>query len=63
MEEEEEDMYAPDEGLGGTNPDPSLLKDQNVTDTQVAGNDEEESDEEDSDSVFCGSPGQMSIRF
>ncbi|MCJ1433360.1 cleavage polyadenylation factor subunit fip1 [Xylographa pallens] len=49
MEEEEEDMYAPDEGVGGYSPVPVPVKDEKMTDAQGTGNEEEES-EEDSDS-------------
>ncbi|MCJ1381120.1 cleavage polyadenylation factor subunit fip1 [Xylographa soralifera] len=49
MEEEEEDMYAPDEGVGVYSPGPVPVRDEKMVDAQGTGNEDEES-EEDSDS-------------
>ena len=62
MEEEEEDMYAPDEGIGEYSPVPVPVKDEKMTDAQGSGNEEEES-EEDSDSVSSGPTVYVFMRF
>ena len=61
MEEEEEDMYAPDEDIGGYSPAPLPVKDEKMADAQGTENEDEES-EEDSDSVYFGSAEYMLIR-
>ena len=62
MEEEEEDMYAPDEDVDGYSPVSVPVKDEKMDDAQGTGNEEEES-EEDSDSVSYAFKGYMVNRF
>lgn len=50
--EDEEDIYAPNEGVGAAHLNSVQLKEESAEDAPTAGNEEEESEEEDTDSVF-----------
>ena len=51
MEDEDEDIYAPDEGLGDTNAGVNRVKDDPTGGPQIKAEEEEEYEEDDSDSV------------
>ena len=53
MEEDEEDIYAPDEGIAGATKSEGLVKDEVMSDPQGDAEEEDgDEDEDESDSVY-----------